>query len=166
MKEIPLKPLKYGFVALVDDADFEMLSEYSWGIQRSGGGKLYAITVKRSGATRIRKRMHLLVFGITDKEVDHRDGNGLNNQRDNLRPANRSQQCFNQLKNKAARTSRFKGVSWNSAREQWVAQIQVGRSHPWLGRFEDEKMAAMVYDQAALKYFGEFAKINKMLGLL
>lgn len=92
-------------------------------------------------------------------EVDHRDGDGLNNQRHNLRIATSSQNQGNQCKTQG-RTSRFKGVSWAKRHGKWVAQIQVKRRSKNLGYFRREEEAAAAYDQAALRFFGEFARLN------
>lgn len=94
------------------------------------------------------------------KEVDHRDTNGLNNQRDNLRGCGRNENRYNSRKTTRACTSRFKGVSWNKFDKKWTAMIGFqGKSH-YLGQFTDEVEAAKAYNAAAVRMFGEFARPN------
>lgn len=93
-------------------------------------------------------------------DVDHRDHNGLNNTRDNLRVATRSQNHRNRQKLPGNATSDYKGVSWDKARGRWTAHIKIGGKAKNLGRFEEELTAARVYDAAALRLFGSFALLN------
>ncbi len=103
------------------------------------------------------QRLHRFLLGLTDPKiiVDHEDRNGLNNQRGNLRVATKSQNEANSCKQHGT-TSRFKGVSWNKRGGKWEAQI----AHRHLGCFADEMSAALAYDTAARKHFGEFCNCN------
>lgn len=96
--------------------------------------------------------------------VDHIDGNTLNNQKGNLRFADRSQNGCNS-KPKKTNTSGYKGVSKNAA-GKWIAQLTVRRTFHWIGSYTTKKEAAAAYDAAALIFHGEFAKTNKDLKLL
>lgn len=150
MKEIPLSR---GIVALVDDADFEWLNQYKWHVSPSDGKHLYA-------AARINGkyiRMHKVLS--PDVMVDHRDGNGLNNQRLNLRPATDAQNSRN-TKKRNGTTSRFKGVYWDKQHRKWRTQIAVLPKRFHIGLFHSEEEAAKAYDSAAMRLFGEFAKTN------
>lgn len=95
-------------------------------------------------------------------EVDHRNGNKLDNQRNNLRICNRSQNMGNQKKQPYGKSSRFKGVIWDKRAGKFIAQIKILGCHKYLGGFRDESEAAGAYNQAAIKYFGEFAKVNEI----
>jgi predicted Zn-ribbon and HTH transcriptional regulator len=101
--------------------------------------------------------MHQLIAG--SRNVDHVDGNGLNNRRSNLRPATKSQNGANARKN-PGKTSRYKGVFWDRERSAWQAKIMVNRKALSLGRFASEEDAALAYDLAAREAFGEFALTN------
>ena len=89
---------------------------------------------------------------------DHEDHDGLNCQRSNLRPCVRGENGGNQRKTRGA--SKFKGVSWDSSRGLWRAYITVHNTSKYLGRFHDERDAALAYDAAARAAFGEFAFCN------
>jgi hypothetical protein len=91
--------------------------------------------------------------------VDHEDGNGLNNQRANLRPATQSQNLANQRK-RPGLTSQFKGVRWYGKLTPWRASISIGGRRVHLGSFITEEAAARAYDAAALAEWGEYARLN------
>ena len=106
----------------------------------------------------IAERAGMRIDGL---EVDHIDGDRLNNRRSNLRVATLSQNQFNRPANKN-NTSGYKGVCWCGQTRKWQAAICVmGRSHK-LGRFPDKIEAARAYNEAALKYHGEFACLNQV----
>ncbi len=92
-------------------------------------------------------------------DIDHRDRDGLNNQDENLRLCSRSQNKQNQGKYKN-NTSGYKGVCWGEKRKKWRAYIFASGKQIYLGFYETPEIAARAYDEAAKKYFGEFAVIN------
>ena len=91
--------------------------------------------------------------------VDHRNGVSLDNRRSNLRLATQSQNMQNRAK-KLNVSSKFIGVCFDKKRGKWKAQIKTGGENIFLGRFDNEEEAARVYNIAAKKYHGEFAKLN------
>jgi len=105
--------------------------------------------------------MHREIAARAGFDTDHCDGNGLNNQRHNLRPAARSQNNQNGHK-RAACSSKFKGVSWDKKAAKWRAYIRVNAHLRHLGYFQDEQQAATAYNEAAVCLFREFAKTNQI----
>lgn len=159
-------PLTRGKIALVDDDLYGHLSRWKWCAvkQHRVWYAIRAITV--APRKRVFLGMHRIVMGASrSQRVDHRDGNGLNNQRENLRFADCSNNAAN-LRIIATNTSGFKGVSYSSANRKWEAQVKVHKRSVHLGRFEAIEDAARAYDLAAIEHFGEFALTNKMMGLL
>lgn len=155
-------PLTGGRVALVDDQDFSLVDKFQW---RShwNGRDWYArgyIKQRPRGEPRKSIYMHRLILGFPESDVDHRDRNPLNNQRDNLRPSTRTENQGNSRKHRDARTSHYKGVYFKKATNRWQAQIVKGKRLFYLGAFEKEIDAAKAYDYAAREYFGEFVHCN------
>jgi hypothetical protein len=95
-------------------------------------------------------------------EIDHQDGNGLNNQKYNLRICTTAQNGANQRTQSRKKSSRFKGVNWDKDRQKWYAHIKVNQVLKNLGRFSSEIEAAKAYNKAAIIAFGKFAKLNEV----
>lgn len=151
---------------LIDDSDFEWLNQWKWSIHRGTGNKtLYAN--RRDYKTYGYKNpkevlMHRLILGLTDSSIcaDHKDGNGLNNQRENLRLATRSQNAANILRK--AKSSKYNGVCWHKSNNKWAAQLKKNGKVYSLGCFKNEEDAAKAYNEAAIQFHGEFARLNKI----
>lgn len=161
MKKILLRSLRYGNrYALVDDADYSELSKYVWSLQRGTTGIFYATRGTERNGKQKSYAMHRQIMGFPNSMIDHKDRNGLNNQRENLRPATRSQNGANYIGRTKIRRGKFKGVTKYSHWDGFHAQIAVNQKHMFLGSFKNEEDAARAYDKAAKKYFGEFAYLN------
>lgn len=159
--------LTRGKFAQVDDEDFEWLSQWKWHIF-SARHTYYAVRneINRESGKYRTLRMHrqILRLNFSDgKQIDHADGNGLNNQRDNLRMCSRSENRGNAQKRKRGYSS-FKGVSWHIRKKKWYAGIRYNCKSIWLGSFTNEHDAALAYNNAAIKLFGEFARLNEVDG--
>jgi hypothetical protein len=149
--------LSQGAVALVDDEDYERLSERgSWHLD--GYGKnFYAVRNFWTPDRKCRKeRMHRLLLPGA-RIVDHINGDTLDNRKANLREAN----DFTSAQNRGKRSDSklpYKGISRNPA--SWGASIQINGVRTPLGSFPTPEDAARVYDAAAVLHFGEFARTN------
>ena len=97
----------------------------------------------------------------SEHEVDHRNGNKLDNRKSNLRICSRSENQMNRGKQKN-NTSGFKGVSQIKMNQKWVAYIKVNYKRIYIGCFLKKVDAARAYNMAALKYHGEFGLLNKV----
>lgn len=152
--------LRRGEFAKVDDEDFELVSKYKWYANTNGRTKYVKSTIRNDNVQTI-ILMHRLVFPgeIKGKQIDHIDGDGLNNQKSNLRICSHSENQMNR-KPRINTTSKFKGVYFKTKEEKWVAIIKLNGKTKWLGRFKIETEAAIAYDRAAKELFGEFAKLN------
>lgn len=157
MKQIPLTRNK---IAMVDDKDYEWLMKYNW-ITLKQRKDFYAIRNSRSLITgrRIHIRMHReILMAPIDMLVDHRNHNGLDNQRKNIRLCTHSQNQHNRLPQHG--TSQYKGVHWDKNNKKWIVQIAYNGIRSRLGSFADEREAAKCYDARAEELFGEFAYVN------
>lgn len=148
--------LPCGRVALVDDADRDLLAGHTW-YSNKGANTYYAYADKVCAGVRVRTRMHRLVMAAPDHlEVDHINGNGLDNRRQNLRLATRAQNAAN----RPIPPGRYRGVTPIKGRPKFVANIRVNFKQIYLGEHSTPEDAARAYDAAALKHFGEFARLN------
>ncbi len=151
--------LTRGMVALVDPIDFRRVIKHKWCVHMSRAGKVYAQCNMKVQGRWVRVLLHRFLMDATrGVQIDHRNGNGLDCTRDNLRAATHSQNMHNQRARRG--TSRFKGVSWHTGANRWVAQICVGRKKQYLGLHDTEEQAAHAYDEAAKRMHGEFARLN------
>lgn len=158
MKEIPLGR---GHVALVDDEDFEVLSQTEWRALRGSKSKvLYAIAVSPKPA-RILTMHSLLLEKRVGVTVDHIDRNGLNNQRSNLRYATKAQQEYNKPK-KTGTLHKYKGVAHNPycGPRCWQARARVDKKDYSLGYHLTAKDAAIAYDAFMYEHCREYAVLN------
>ncbi len=144
--------------AIVDIDDYKTISQYSWFFNKGG----YAETVD-SKNNRKHYLMHRFIMSSPrNKEVDHINGNKLDNRKINLRHCTRQENGRNVTK-KTGTSSVYKGVSLNIQRgkyKYWFAAIKKDKKAYSIGTFKTEIQAAMAYDIWAKELFGEFAKLN------
>lgn len=169
MRQIPLsnsRPCanRGRYVTLIDDEDYAWAVESFWSVQilKNGGAtQLYAVRTASERRALMHRAIATRAFGIlpTGKEIDHANGDGLDNRRSNLRIASRSNNMAN-VGVRANNTSGFKGVSWDRSRSLWGAKIKVNYRAIHLGRFSTAEEAALAYNAAAAFHFGEFARPN------
>jgi hypothetical protein len=147
VKEIPLTQ---GKVAIVDDEDFEVLNTRKWSACK-GGKAFYAYGhVRLPDGRFVTETMHRVVMVrklgrplIKGEEVDHDDGDGLDNRREKLRLATKAQNGRNRHHRVATVSSRFLGVSWSDRNKRWRAKIRVYDKEVYLGQYYSEVEAAL-----------------------
>jgi hypothetical protein len=149
---------------IINEEQLINVNKYKWYLVKSKTSDTYYARTN----TRINgKRSYLLLHRyLTDcpkgKEVDHINGNGLDNRKENIRICSRSQNVCNAKKYKTGFTSKYKGVCFRKPSNKYVAQIMIGKIRKGLGYFEKEIDAAIAYNNAAIKYYGEFARVNSI----
>jgi hypothetical protein len=154
------------YVTLVDDCDFEYLNQYAWSPLVIAGTNHPLVYAYGGGHPQV--LMHRVIweraFGTipVGLELDHKEHGqfgGLDNRRENLRLATRSDQNRNTRK-QSGTVSKFRGVYWHKKASKWAVEIHVHDYPVYLGLFESEEQAALAYDSAARDKFGKFAQLN------
>ncbi len=158
MKQIPLSQ---GKVSLVDDADYDFLMQWKWYAAKSpvkNRADYYAIRKECSAGKQIQYKMHRVIMQETNSKIfiDHKDWNGLNNQRVNLRSSTRGQNAANGFRSDGQVL--YRGVC--RYRRGYYAQITKNGKRKVLGYFDSAELAAVRYDQEAILLHGEFANLN------
>jgi hypothetical protein len=156
-------PLTKGQCATIDEEDLPLLGHYKWQAEQTSMGDFYAV---RTGwtpeGTSYRIAMHRVIAGALDgEEVDHEDGDKLNNTRRNLRRCTHAQNRRNRP-TRRDNTSGYKGVHFNPKRvaHPWQTSIGTGDAREYLGCYETAEEAADAYNRAAIAKHGEFARLN------
>jgi hypothetical protein len=153
--------LTTGEVALVSKQDYNSISSYNWyrkKVAKDGWENIYAQT--NIDGTSV--SMHRLIMDFPNDEVDHINGDGLDNRRENLRLCSHSQNLCNQGSTENS-SSQFKGV-YRSKRGRWRAELNYEGCRYRLGIFDSEREAALAYDRKALEIHGDFARPNILDG--
>lgn len=153
---------KYGLqVVYIDFEDLFLIKDkrvYVWGTSRHN--TLYAMLQLPNGKN---CKLHRFLLSPSNiEQIDHKDGNGLNNTRKNLRVTDSFGNNKNSTKRSNSITSKYKGVHYSKREGKWKAQIQVNKKKISLGTFLTELEAAKVYNIAALELHDEFAKLNNL----
>jgi hypothetical protein len=142
--------LTQGQSTIVDDVDYEKYRFIRW---QAIKGRYTWYARSTIGY------LHHHILNVQNLEVDHIDGNGLNNQKENLRLATRAENARN-CKLQRNNTSGFHGVSYQKQINRWMAYIKVNGKRKYIGVYETKEAAALAYNKAAKQYHGEFAKFN------
>lgn len=154
--------LTQGKVAIVDDDDFEYLNQCKW-CANNMKGKFYAVRAYTLNSKNIFIYMHRLITNNNNPKMhtDHINGFTLDNRKINLRICTNSQNQMN-TKFKINNTSGFKGVFFDKTHKKWRSMIRLNYKLKHLGYYIDPIDAARAYNDAAIKYHGEFANLNKI----
>lgn len=163
MKEILLTK---GKVALVDDEDFESLSRHKWYADKSKSSNetYYAARAAIIDGSRKILPMHRQILGLKPSHifVDHIDGDGLNNQKTNLRTCTHLENLRNSRKTKLPTSSRYKGVYWDKQMSKWRTRLSLDKKMHHIGLYDSEKEAALAYNCSVSFAHREFAYLNKI----
>ena len=160
--------LTRGKYAKVSQEDFARMNKDRWYVTTKNNQTFYAVRMIYAGGRKKQIQMHRAIMNPEKNlVVDHRDGDGLNNTRGNLRIATQAENCYNKRKCRNKRSSQYKGVSYRKRDKKWTAVITFKGISINLGMFEDEIEAAKAYDEAAKAYdeaarelYREYAHLN------
>lgn len=167
--------LHNGLEAIVDDEDYERLSKYKWTALAYDQDMPKYRAVRHTGNKKTRRAVYMhreimnIPGGLSGQHVDHINHDGLDNRKQNLRIATKAQNRQNATKggdfNGKPCTSKLKGVSIaGRGSKKWSARICSNKEKMIIGYYDTQEEAARAYDEAALKYFGEFASLNFPIG--
>lgn len=156
-------PLTQGKVTLVDKEDYEFLSQWKWFARKNGINWYASRQSKKDDGSPKTINMHSIILNPPKgMEIDHINGDGLDNRRSNLRLCFKFQNQRNS-KLRLCSSSGYKGVSFSKDRKKWRADIRIHGKLKNLGFFLSKEEAAIAYNKAAIKEFGEFAKLNEVI---
>jgi hypothetical protein len=143
--------------AVVDAEDYKKLSQYHWQLVEEAGKPCYAVRLEGRKIV----SMHREIMGFPkERIVHHKDGNGLNNTRENLGIVTIAENNRYCRKRGRAASSKYKGVSIHKRSGKWQASIKYNGIHKSLGSYETQEEAARAYDEAAKIYHGRYAVLN------
>jgi hypothetical protein len=142
---------------IVDVEDYQKLAQHDWHLWESGSYNQYAIRYEKGKSLKMHREIMNAPVGLV---VDHKNGDGLDNRKENLRVVTRTQNHYNRRKTIRKTTSKYKGVHRITDRKAYCAKIRYKCKTIFLGYYKDEIEAAKAYDEAARKFFGEFARLN------
>ena len=149
--------IKRNHIILFDDEDYELVSNFKWSITSSVASKTHYARCTKNNIL-----MHRLILNAPKGVmIDHIDGNGLNNQKNNLRFCTNAQNQYNSTKNRTGKTSIYKGVDFCKKTQKWRAHIKINKRKIYLGSFFTEVGAAIAYNFASIECHKEFANLNK-----
>lgn len=147
-----------GKYTLVDDRDYEFLSQWKWNLDKRG-------YVVRTGTKNQHIYMHRYLLCTPQNYLcDHKDGNPLNNQKNNLRNCSENQNKQNKGIPKTNKSG-YKGVHWSKAANNWVAQIRYKNKPVYIGTFNNARHAGLAYDLWAKDIYGQYARTNFLIGV-
>lgn len=140
----------------VDDEDYSNLVQWNWLIEYG-----YAQRLVKG----IRIRMHREIMNATKgKYIDHINGDKLDNRKENLRFCTQRENSKNVKVERKNNTSGYKGVAWKKQNKKWRASIFLNYKNIHIGYYDTKEKAALAYNEAAIKYHGEFARLNIIKG--
>ncbi len=165
LSKVIIKSPKFGIKeCIIDTEDYIKIEKYNWHVTyKKNTSNFYATTNLYIPETKKMTtiKMHSIILNCKKREiVDHKDFNGLNNCKKNIRKSNFNQNVWNVRKYTGK--SKFKGVHFRKDRGKWIARIGFNGKRLTLGSFNNEIDAAKCFNEAAKKYQGEFAYLNEV----
>lgn len=152
--------LTQGQHTVIADSVYEWASKFKWYAKKDRNTFYAARNIRLPDGRRVTSLLHREILKAPKGvEVDHQDGDGLNNLPDNIRICSSTENA----RNRSIRPdtiSGYKGVYFHKATGKWQAEIQIAGKRVHLGLFEQKIDAAKSYDRASLRLFGEFARPN------
>lgn len=150
-----------GGIAIIDKNDIALVEKYNWFSHKEGNNTYAYANILLKNGKRTCIKMHRILLGLKNIKsiADHKNKNGLDNRRENLRVCTKSQNAQNKRK-LPNRSSKYKGVCFDKSRNVWISYIRKDYKMINLGRFNSEEDAARSYDAKAKDLFGEYASIN------
>ena len=150
--------LSAGYVAIIDDEDFDRASQLNWYLDRTKSpNRIYVRNIKQINNKVYKIRLHQFILGRQPRgiDIDHANGNGLDNRKCNLRLVTRSQNNLNRHKKRSdAVASKIIGVSYHKKINRWISEIRINKERRYLGCFKTELEAAATYSDAKNKVCG------------
>ena len=151
----------------VDDSNGDLLDRYSWYIKKSKQDSTYYVCCNdRTSGKLVHRKLHREILNInnTQLQVDHKNGIGTDNRKENLRICTQKLNARNRFPNKTMNgnpvKSNYKGVAAITGSPNWQAYINIDGKRKYLGAHPTQEDAAQAYNDAAVKYHGSFAKVN------
>lgn len=156
--------LNNGYLCIIDSADIHKISEHKWSIFINKAGNVYVMTHIYFGNKRKTIFMHRFLMNVFDRkiQIDHMNHNTLDNRKCNLRTCTNTENSRNKSKSKNNKTG-YKGVHLFKENGRYMASIGFNKKQIYLGMYDNPVDAAIAYNNAALKYHGEFALLNTII---
>lgn len=148
------------FTILYDEEDHNTVVSHTWCVHKSSHASYAQTWIRTNGKLKL-VGMHRVLLGVSDRAivVDHKNRNGLDNRRCNIRACTQSENLMNRATSRKS-PSKFLGVTWDKFNKKWLCSITIDGKLKNLGRFSDEIKAAKVYDSAAIIRNKDFANLN------
>lgn len=160
--EIEINSPKFGkHIVLIDEIDYEIIKDYTWRINYHGKN-VYAITTlkRQNGIDGKSVKMHRMILGFPEKQIDHKNRNGLDNRRQNLRVVSHIQNQQNKISHK--NTTGYKGVCFSKKVNKFQVSFVSNGKNIWGGYFKTAIEAAKKYNELCLIHKKDFAILNEI----